>query len=29
MRIKFYSSGTEDNWTLGDFRVNARIDGER
>ncbi len=27
--MKFQSSGTEDDWTLGDFRVNSRQDGLR
>ena len=27
--MKFQSSGTEDDWTLGDFRVNSRPDGLR
>jgi hypothetical protein len=29
MAVKFYSSGTEDDWSLGDFRVNTREDGLR
>ena len=27
--LKFQSTGTEDEWTLGDFRVNSREDGLR
>lgn len=27
--LKFQSTGTEDQWTLGDFRVNSREDGLR
>ena len=27
--IKFQSTGTEDQWTLGDFRINSRQDGLR
>ena len=27
--LKFQSTGTEDDWTLGDFRVNSRQDGLR
>ena len=27
--IKFQSTGTTDQWTLGDFRINSRIDGLR
>ncbi len=27
--MKFQSTGTDDNWTLGDFRVNSRPDGLR
>ena len=27
--LKFQSTGTEDEWTLGDFRVNSRQDGLR
>ena len=27
--LKFQSTGTEDAWTLGDFRVNSRQDGLR
>ena len=27
--VKLYSSGTEDDWQLGDFRINARLDGLR
>jgi hypothetical protein len=29
MAVKFYSTGTEDDWSLGDFRVNTREDGLR
>ena len=29
MAIKFSSSGTADDWSLGDFRINARKDGLR
>ena len=29
MSVKFYSSGANDEWSLGDFRVNARKDGLR
>ena len=29
MSLKIQSSGTEDSWTLGDFRVNVRTDGLR
>ena len=29
MSIKIYSSGTEDTWSLGDFRINARKDSLR
>jgi len=27
--LKWQSTGTEDQWTLGDFRINARLDGLR
>ena len=27
--VKFQSTGTQDDWTLGDFRVNSRKDGLR
>ena len=27
--LKFQSTGTEDEWTLGDFRINSRQDGLR
>ena len=27
--LKFQSTGTTDDWTLGDFRVNSRQDGLR
>ena len=27
--VKFQSTGTQDDWTLGDFRVNSRQDGLR
>lgn len=27
--LKFESTGTDDAWTLGDFRVNVRSDGPR
>jgi len=27
--LKFQSTGTQDDWTLGDFRVNSRQDGLR
>ena len=27
--LKFQSTGTTDEWTLGDFRVNSRQDGLR
>ena len=29
MAVKFYSSGADDDWSLGDFRVNTREDGLR
>ena len=29
MAVKLYSTGTEDDWHLGDFRVNTRSDGLR
>jgi hypothetical protein len=29
MSVKLESTGTEDDWSLGDFRVNARSDGLR
>ena len=29
MAVKFYSTGTNDDWSLGDFRVNTREDGLR
>jgi hypothetical protein len=29
MAVKFYSTGTTDDWSLGDFRVNTREDGLR
>ena len=29
MAVKFFSTGTTDEWLLGDFRVNARKDGLR
>ena len=29
MAIRFSSSGTNDEWSLGDFRINARKDGMR
>ena len=29
MAVKFFSTGTTDQWLLGDFRVNARKDGLR
>ena len=29
MSMKIYSSGTEDTWSLGDFRINARKDSLR
>ena len=29
MAVKLYSTGTEDDWQLGDFRINARLDGMR
>ena len=29
MSMKIYSSGTEDSWSLGDFRINARKDSLR
>jgi hypothetical protein len=29
MSMKIYSSGTTDDWSLGDFRVNSRMDGLR
>jgi len=29
MSIKFESTGTNDDWSLGDFRINARMDGLR
>ena len=29
MAVRFSSTGTEDEWLLGDFRVNARKDGMR
>ena len=29
MAIRFSSSGTTDDWSLGDFRINARKDGMR
>ena len=29
MSMKVYSSGTDDDWSLGDFRVNSRKDGMR
>ena len=29
MSIKFQSTGTEDDWSLGDFRINTRLDGLR
>jgi len=29
MAIRFFSNGTEDQWLLGDFRINARKDGMR
>jgi hypothetical protein len=27
--MKFQSTGLDDDWTLGDFRVNSRQDGLR
>ena len=27
--LKFQSTGTTDEWTLGDFRINSRQDGLR
>jgi len=27
--LKFQSTGTTDDWTLGDFRINSREDGLR
>ena len=29
MAVKFYSTGVDDDWSLGDFRVNTREDGLR
>ena len=29
LAVKLYSTGTEDDWQLGDFRINARLDGLR
>tara|TARA_R110001599_G_scaffold69014_1_gene194355 strand:- start:4774 stop:6657 length:1884 start_codon:yes stop_codon:yes gene_type:complete len=29
MAVRFFSNGTQDQWLLGDFRVNARKDGLR
>ena len=29
LAVKFSSTGTTDDWSLGDFRVNARVDGMR
>jgi hypothetical protein len=29
MALKFSSTGTTDEWSLGEFRVNARKDGLR
>ena len=29
MAFRFFSSGTKDDWLLGDFRINARRDGMR
>jgi len=29
LAVKFFSSGTQDDWLLGDFRINARRDGLR
>jgi len=27
--VKFQTTGTEDDWSLGDFRINTRVDGLR
>ncbi len=27
--VKFQTTGTQDDWSLGDFRINTRVDGLR
>jgi hypothetical protein len=27
--VKFQTTGTQDDWSLGDFRINTRVDGMR
>ena len=27
--VKFQTTGTQDDWSLGDFRINTRVDGIR